>query len=493
LRERIAPLCALVRASPSHDCTVAQGARCRADRLSPLPALCLSLCRADCVALYEILISVSRDLHDYQAVRSVLATDPDSRSADAIETLVHSVRHLKFFQVQQADIQARLCRVMRYGVAQPEQIICRQGDEGTKFFVILSGSVSIHVADPAAASGSAQAMKEARAAALRLEKERDRQRELLLDQERIEREQKEKDRKSADHALAAAAAVGTTTTTTTTAATTAATGVIPGAVNGKDVKEAEAGKEVAVGGAKPPAAATPVKGAVAGATGTAEAKAPSAAQMMTPGAAVASAVIAAATKEAEEERRKRELERAASEEALKVFRKRLVEAPHTLMSNGLPWSRLSEDEKAAEERKELVRLEKLRMEREREAIFGRKEPTEPLFVGGAAVPHAPGSAEADVEADFGPCVLLCTSGHSFGERALIASAPRAATVIARERTELMVISKEGIYIHHTMHARTHARTHTRVAVLCAVSLTFASRVRCDQITVGFSPFRRTSS
>ncbi len=366
------------------------------------------------MSLYEIVVSVSKDLNDYELVRSVLTQDQDTRSPAALETLVSAVRHLKFFQVQAPDVQAKLCRVMKYQVVPKDQLICRQGDEGTRFFVILSGSVSIHVLET-------QLEKDTR--------EKERQRELILERERIA---KDEARLKREQELAA----------------------LKRGVQAK--RKSLLTRAGSLGGSAPAADGVDGSAAASAAENAAAAADPATAALIQ-SSAQAQAIVhqlerERMERELEEERKRREAERARQDLLLAPFRALMADA-----SSG--WLRMSDDQRQELERKELERLEKEKMERERELIFGRKESLEPISVRYSLASLSPCivlsshdlffvlsdshlSRVADVEAKYGPCVLLCTSGHSFGERALIASAPRAATVIAREEAEVMVISKE---------------------------------------------------
>lgn len=60
---------------------------------------------------------------------------------------MHCLRHLDFFAAGTVDRQTaqQLCRVLSLRRLARGALVCRQGDVGNDFFIIMSGRLSIHV------------------------------------------------------------------------------------------------------------------------------------------------------------------------------------------------------------------------------------------------------------------------------------------------------------------------------------------------------------
>eukprot|EP00736_Rhodelphis_marinus_P014164 Rmarinus@m.10139 len=57
-------------------------------------------------------------------------------------------------------------------------------------------------------------------------------------------------------------------------------------------------------------------------------------------------------------------------------------------------------------------------------------------------PSRPATSDLDIVTQYGVCVATLICGQTFGEIALVSNTPRTATVIARELTEVMLLSRE---------------------------------------------------
>lgn len=89
--------------------------------------------------------SHKRLLEGYERVRTVLAQPSSTRSTQSINSVVSAVSHLKFFSSLSTSVVHKLCQIMMCSRHDPGHIVCRQGDPGETFYVILSGKVSIYV------------------------------------------------------------------------------------------------------------------------------------------------------------------------------------------------------------------------------------------------------------------------------------------------------------------------------------------------------------
>ncbi|KAK3240254.1 hypothetical protein CYMTET_49897 [Cymbomonas tetramitiformis] len=80
-----------------------------------------------------------------KAVRKVFKKDPMERSAEEVILLVRQLRKcaLPFFQDHSEHVTEDLCRSMRYEAHAGSKVLFRKGDSGDKFFLVLSGTVSI--------------------------------------------------------------------------------------------------------------------------------------------------------------------------------------------------------------------------------------------------------------------------------------------------------------------------------------------------------------
>lgn len=70
---------------------------------------------------------------------------PESRTLREIGDLQELVRHVEFFKALEPVVREEMCRVMEIQYFTSGEIVFRKGDPGKYFYVILRGSVSIHV------------------------------------------------------------------------------------------------------------------------------------------------------------------------------------------------------------------------------------------------------------------------------------------------------------------------------------------------------------
>ena len=71
--------------------------------------------------------------------------NPYQRNAIDVAHMVGHVKRVKFFQSMPIHVTEAVCRVAQYKKIQTDYCICKQNEEGDSFFVLLGGSVSVHV------------------------------------------------------------------------------------------------------------------------------------------------------------------------------------------------------------------------------------------------------------------------------------------------------------------------------------------------------------
>ena len=82
------------------------------------------------------------------AVSNIIPSPPSGVRLDYshhIESLFTAMQHLKFFSIQNRELGLKLCSKMRYLSLNKGDILCKQGQLGSLFYIILSGSISIHI------------------------------------------------------------------------------------------------------------------------------------------------------------------------------------------------------------------------------------------------------------------------------------------------------------------------------------------------------------
>jgi CRP-like cAMP-binding protein len=75
----------------------------------------------------------------------ILATKGSARTQQQISNLRYFLDHLPFFKQLPSKLIDRLCHVVSLKRASKHDVICHQGDVGEEFYVILQGSISIHI------------------------------------------------------------------------------------------------------------------------------------------------------------------------------------------------------------------------------------------------------------------------------------------------------------------------------------------------------------
>ena len=71
------------------------------------------------------------------------AKDPQQRSDADIELFKSATESASFFQKLPSDVLPEVLRVLNYEVLKAGAVLFRQGDLGTSFYVVLSGSVEV--------------------------------------------------------------------------------------------------------------------------------------------------------------------------------------------------------------------------------------------------------------------------------------------------------------------------------------------------------------
>ncbi|CAE7200958.1 Rapgef4 [Symbiodinium natans] len=82
------------------------------------------------------------------AIREACRLTPDERSEDNINDVLEFVRDVKFFAKLTNLQQKSLCKTMTIESFDPRQNIFEVGDVGDKYYIILTGSVSVQVPVP---------------------------------------------------------------------------------------------------------------------------------------------------------------------------------------------------------------------------------------------------------------------------------------------------------------------------------------------------------
>lgn len=79
------------------------------------------------------------------SAREACALPPEHRTEEQVEDILDFVKNVKFFQKLSQAHQKALCRRMTIESFQRDQYIFHVGDVGDKFYIIVSGSVSVQV------------------------------------------------------------------------------------------------------------------------------------------------------------------------------------------------------------------------------------------------------------------------------------------------------------------------------------------------------------
>eukprot|EP00930_Biecheleria_cincta_P026467 TRINITY_DN18652_c0_g2_i1.p1 TRINITY_DN18652_c0_g2~~TRINITY_DN18652_c0_g2_i1.p1 ORF type:complete len:764 (-),score=125.41 TRINITY_DN18652_c0_g2_i1:99-2390(-) len=88
------------------------------------------------------------------AIREACKLQPDDRTEEQVTDILDFVRDVKFFSELTSLQQRTLCRTMTIEAYPPRHTIFALGDIGNKYYIILSGSVSVQVPSPSAACPS---------------------------------------------------------------------------------------------------------------------------------------------------------------------------------------------------------------------------------------------------------------------------------------------------------------------------------------------------
>lgn len=82
------------------------------------------------------------------AIRDACETPPDLRTDDTVNVILDFVRDVKFFAKLNPLQQRTLCKMMTIETFVPRENIFEIGDVGDKFYIILTGMVSVQVPSP---------------------------------------------------------------------------------------------------------------------------------------------------------------------------------------------------------------------------------------------------------------------------------------------------------------------------------------------------------
>eukprot|EP00002_Diphylleia_rotans_P020215 TRINITY_DN3923_c0_g1_i14.p1 TRINITY_DN3923_c0_g1~~TRINITY_DN3923_c0_g1_i14.p1 ORF type:complete len:670 (+),score=132.25 TRINITY_DN3923_c0_g1_i14:100-2109(+) len=78
-------------------------------------------------------------------VKEILEKNPEERTDEDKNALKDYTKKLKFFMNMSTNVHADLCKVMQHVTVPAGEVVFYQGSIGKTFYVILSGSVTIHV------------------------------------------------------------------------------------------------------------------------------------------------------------------------------------------------------------------------------------------------------------------------------------------------------------------------------------------------------------
>lgn len=87
----------------------------------------------------------AREAEKLAAVHQACKLAPDHRTDHHINDIMDCVQNVKFFGKLTHLQQRALCRTMTLETFEPRQIIFQKGDFGDKFYIVLVGSVSVHI------------------------------------------------------------------------------------------------------------------------------------------------------------------------------------------------------------------------------------------------------------------------------------------------------------------------------------------------------------
>jgi CRP-like cAMP-binding protein len=90
-----------------------------------------------------------------ERTRAVLAKEPENRTPGDVDLLVEVTSPIEFFQKHPRELVKELLAVTRYGRASPGEAIFRAGSVGERFYVVLSGTLAVYL--PVAAEDPARA------------------------------------------------------------------------------------------------------------------------------------------------------------------------------------------------------------------------------------------------------------------------------------------------------------------------------------------------
>ena len=108
----------------------------------PTTLACLSL-----PFLCYLLSSFHPPAASSAAIVSAVSSPPQSRSDAALTVLDSMLKSLSFFQFKQSRVRRGLCQALRYVRVAANRVVHLQGEQSELYWIVLSGSVSIHAKD----------------------------------------------------------------------------------------------------------------------------------------------------------------------------------------------------------------------------------------------------------------------------------------------------------------------------------------------------------
>lgn len=80
-------------------------------------------------------------------ISDVLRIRPSERKAKDIDVLTSLTRPIEFFSQLDPEKHRAVCRAARYRKCAANEVVLRQGEDGSEFYVVLRGTVSVHARD----------------------------------------------------------------------------------------------------------------------------------------------------------------------------------------------------------------------------------------------------------------------------------------------------------------------------------------------------------
>ena len=85
----------------------------------------------------------------HEVAAGLLKIPPAERTAQHLEKLGEMLKSNSFFQEQPPKIRREICRVAQFRAVPKDSVVVKQGDVGDSFYVILRGTLSVHLSESA--------------------------------------------------------------------------------------------------------------------------------------------------------------------------------------------------------------------------------------------------------------------------------------------------------------------------------------------------------